>query len=120
MNTSINASDLLDSLQSVRKFRNNDTSSNTRKKLDELDKRISYIEKFLKNIPKQEEPQVPEGFMPIQHYFKLKPEVSETQIRKWLDDAVTSGSVEVGRWRNEKTKKVCKWYRAKVSSPLLV
>jgi len=119
MPTPTNPMDLLDSLQAVRKFRRSPITTNIRKELEALEKRISNIEKFLKNVPQEEEPKAPEGFMPIQYYFHLKPEVSETQIRKWLDDAVLAGTVEVGRWRYEKSKKMCKWYRAKAGTDVL-
>ena len=110
---------LLNSLQAVRKFRRTPITTNLRKEIEALENRVSALEKLLSQIPAKEEPKAPEGFFPIHHYFELKPDVSETQIRKLLDDAVESGEVEVGRWRCTKTKYVCKWYRPKSQSALL-
>ena len=121
--------DLLESLQSVRKYRRTSVTTILRKeiealekkvsKIEALEKRVSVLEKMLVAIPPKEEPQIPEGFLPIHHYFDLKPDVSQTQIRKLLDDAVEDGTVEVGRWRYQKTKYVCKWYRPKSAGALL-
>jgi hypothetical protein len=110
---------LLNSLQAVRKFRRTPITTNLRKEIEALENRVSALEKLLSQIPAKEEPKAPEGFFPIHHYFELKPDVSETQIRKLLDDAVESGEVEVGRWRCAKTKYVCKWYRPKSQSAFL-
>jgi len=111
--------DLLESLQSVRKYRRTPVTTILRKEIEALEKRVSVLEKMLVAIPPKEEPQIPEGFLPIHHYFDLKPDVSQTQIRKLLDDAVEDGTVEVGRWRYQKTKYVCKWYRPKSAGALL-
>jgi len=113
MNTTISPTDLLNSLQVIRKYRRIENNPPSRKEWDALEKRITNIEKFLKNIPKENEEEAPEGFMPIGYFFKLRPDVSETQIRKFLDAGVTAGSIEVGRWYNEKTKLMCKWYKSK-------
>ena len=111
--------DILESLQAVRKYRRTPDTTILRKEIEALEKRVSVLEKMLVGTPIKKEPQVPEGFLPIHHYFELKPDVSHTQIRKLLDDAVAAGAVEVGRWRYQKTKYVCKWYRPKSSEALL-
>ena len=113
MNTTISPTDLLKSLQVIRKYRRNENSPPSRKEWDALEKRITNIEKFLKNIPKENEQEAPDGFKPIGYFFKLRPDVSETQIRKFLDAGVIAGTIEVGRWRNQKTKLICKWYKSK-------
>ena len=111
MNTPKDPLSLLNSLEAVRKFRRTPITSNLRKRLDELEDRIAKLEKLLDAPAVQEEPEIPQGFFPIHHYFTLKPDVSETQVRKWLDDGVENKTVEVGRWRSPITKKFCKWYR---------
>ena len=113
MNTTISPTDLLNSLQVIRKYRRNENSPPSRKEWDALEKRITNIEKFLKNIPKENEQEAPDGFKPIGYFFKLRPDVSETQIRKFLDAGVIAGTIEVGRCRNQKTKLICKWYKSK-------
>jgi hypothetical protein len=119
MSNTTNPLELLNSLQAVRKFRRTPVTTNLRKEIEALEKRVSVLEKMLAGIPPKEEPQVPEGFLPIHHYFDLKPDVSQTQIRNLLDDAVEAGTVEVGRWRCQKTKYVCKWYRPKSAGAFL-
>jgi hypothetical protein len=119
MSNTTNPLELLNSLQAVRKFRRTPVTTNLRKEIEALEKRVSVLEKMIAGIPAKEEPQVPEGFLPIHHYFDLKPDVSQTQIRKLLDDAVEAGTVEVGRWRYQKTKYVCKWYRPKSAGAFL-
>ena len=110
--------DLLNSLQSVRKFRAPAIASNHREQIADLQKRVRKLEKLLLNVVDADEPQAPEGFFPLHHYYDLKPDVSETQVRKWLDEAVKNGTAESGRWRSKKTKKFCKWYRAKSETPV--